>query len=54
MKKIKVAIRVQDWHKDGKEPRGGLYEYCTPLCSRDWKGWSNWGMSAVIEITKKE
>lgn len=52
--KFLIAVRVQNWHKEGKEPRAELYEYSTPLCSRDWRGWSNWGMSAVVEIIKRE
>lgn len=31
MKKILIAIRVQDWHKDGKEPRGGCMNIAHPF-----------------------
>lgn len=49
-----LGIIIKNWKVLGKLPSGNLCEYCTPICARDAKGWNNWGMSAALEITKKE
>lgn len=53
MNKIMIGVKVVNWNRSGKPPDIDLCEYCAVLLARDWKGWSNWGTSAVVEITKK-
>jgi len=48
-----VTVKVVNWNSSNKLPDINLCEYCATLLARDWKGWSNWGTSAVLEITKK-
>lgn len=52
--KVLLGIIIKNWKVSGRPPGGGICKYCTPICARDAKGWNNWGMSAVIEIIKKE